>query len=259
LQSALDAAFGAGATIVRVRVAFDTRRREVRETRREPLGARAIASTRIDERYASDKKRFTKVHASEDRGSDVREERTEIPAGSDERISVAVLVDAARGIDPAKIRALASATVGLVPARGDSVRVETVRFVQPGVRPFPAGASALGYAAGLAPTLLIVVGALVAVRSSAGPIVGAVATLAERAATRRTASAVAGFAPTQVRGALEGEPPHTAAAVIGALPTATATAVLELYSPDERAAIVRRLARAPAPVVSDAWTLLRRG
>jgi flagellar M-ring protein FliF len=259
LQSALDGAFGAGATIVRVRVSFDAGRHEVHETRREPLGFRAIASNRIYERYASDKKRYTKVHANEDRGSDVREERTEIPSGAAERISVAVLVDEARGIDATKVRQLAKATVGLMPERGDSVSVESMRFEHPVQRSYATAATALGYAAALAPTLLIVVGALVALRWSARPFLGAISSFATRAAIRRTASAVAGFAPAQVRGALDGEPPHTAAAVIGALPTATATAVLELYSPEERAAIVQRLARSPAAVVSDPWTLLRSG
>jgi len=65
--------------------------------------------------------------------------------------------------------------------------------------------------------------------------------------------------PRRFLGALSGEPPHTAAAIISALPTATATAVLEMYPPEERAAIVRRLARTAAPVVPDATSLLHRG
>jgi flagellar motor switch protein FliG len=61
-----------------------------------------------------------------------------------------------------------------------------------------------------------------------------------------------------VRGALANEPPHTAAAIISALPAATATAVLEMYSAEERAAIVQRMARAAAPAVPDYETILRR-
>ena len=60
-----------------------------------------------------------------------------------------------------------------------------------------------------------------------------------------------------MRGALAGEPPHTAAAVISALPTATAAAVLELYPPEERAAIVRRLSRPASPLLPSYEELLR--
>jgi flagellar motor switch protein FliG len=60
-----------------------------------------------------------------------------------------------------------------------------------------------------------------------------------------------------MRGVLDGEPPHVAAAIISALPTATAAAVLELYPPDERAAIVRRLARDNASLVPQPEELLR--
>jgi flagellar M-ring protein FliF len=257
LQSALDAAFGGGATVVRVRVALDARNREFHETQRRPLGSRGIVSTRIDERYTNEKKRYVKVHASEDRGSDVREERTQVPPGAAERISVAVLVDAARRIDPEKVRRVAGATVGLVPERGDTISVETVAFARPPVAQYPTASRAFGYAAALAPTFLIVVGALVALRWSAAPMLTALDAIVSRAAVRRTTAAVAGFGPAEVRGALRGEPPHAAAAVIGALPTVTATAVLELYDPDERAAIVSRMTRVPAPVARNAQALLR--
>jgi flagellar motor switch protein FliG len=63
--------------------------------------------------------------------------------------------------------------------------------------------------------------------------------------------------PARVRGALAGEPPHVAAAVISALPAATATAVLELYPQEERAQIVRRLTRAASDLVPPAEELLR--
>ena len=63
----------------------------------------------------------------------------------------------------------------------------------------------------------------------------------EAAGVRNAARESAGLPPARVRGALAGEPPHVAAAVISALPAATATAVLELYPPEERAQIVRRL------------------
>jgi flagellar motor switch protein FliG len=74
---------------------------------------------------------------------------------------------------------------------------------------------------------------------------------------RNAARESAGLPPARVRGALAGEPPHVAAAVISALPAATAAAVLELYPPDERAQIVRRLARAAIDLVPHPEELLR--
>ncbi len=68
LQSALDAAFGLNATIVRVhREVFDERR-DVHDTRRTPL-AGAIARSASDERYSSSVKKYTKSNSVEDRGS----------------------------------------------------------------------------------------------------------------------------------------------------------------------------------------------
>jgi flagellar biosynthesis/type III secretory pathway M-ring protein FliF/YscJ len=259
LQSALDATFGVGATIVRVRVAHDGRTREIHETRRAPLGARPIVSSTDDERYGAERKHYVKRHADEERGSDVREERWDIPAGSGERLSVAVAVDAARNLDLEKIRALSAATVGIVAERGDVLSVEAVRFARPAAPPRPANSIAFGYIATWIPLMVVAFALVAAVRYGTKPLVQAFEATQARAAIARTTQAVAGFAPSQVLGALSGEPPHTAAAIISALPTATATAVLEMYSPEERAAIVRRLARTAAPVVPDARSLLHRG
>jgi flagellar motor switch protein FliG len=59
-----------------------------------------------------------------------------------------------------------------------------------------------------------------------------------------------------VRSALAGEPPHAAAAIISALPTATAAAVLELYPQHEREAIVKRMQRVHPSVVPTAEEVL---
>jgi flagellar motor switch protein FliG len=67
-----------------------------------------------------------------------------------------------------------------------------------------------------------------------------------------------GYAPARVRGALAHEPPHAAAAIISALPAATAAAVLELYPQHEREALVRRMQRAPSPLIPDAHEVLGR-
>jgi flagellar M-ring protein FliF len=256
LQSALDAAFGAGATIVRVHVSTDPGAREIREERRAPLGGAAIAATSSEERFAAERRHYVKRQSSEDRGSDVREERSQLPAGRVERISVAVMLDAKRGLDAAKVRALAAATLGLEPGRGDEVRVESVAFGSP---PRAAGRSLpwIGLLAAIVPSVVFAAAGLVALRWGAKPLATRLEAILAKLSIRQTSRQVAGFPPAAVRGALRGEPPHTAAAIISALPTATATAVLELYPPEERSAIVRRMSRVAAPVVPDYETLLR--
>jgi flagellar M-ring protein FliF len=259
LQSALDGAFGNGVTIVRVHVSPDGRAREIHEVRRAPLGNRAIVSSTVDEKYANDRKHYTKTHADEERGSDVHDEHWVIPPGSGERLSVAVLVDATGALDLAKIRSLASATVGLVAERGDVLSVQAVPFIHAPIQRVPAVALTLGYAASVLPLALTIIAILAIVSAGAKPAAQVIERWQNRLTVSRTANAVAGYGPAQVRGALTGEPPHTAAAIISALPAATATAVLELYPPDERAAIVRRMARQTAPVVPDYRTILHRG
>jgi flagellar M-ring protein FliF len=254
LQSALDSVFGAGSTVVRVNVAFDAKARDLHEVRREPLGARAIAATRSDERYDNDKKRYRNQHTTEDRGSDLKEERTQIPPGNAERISAAILVDSARSLDLAKIRSIASAAIGLRAERGDTLAIESVRFVRPSAPSSPA-VDAIGYASTLAPLVVVAVATLIALRLVVKPALGAIEAVLARGALLR--QEVSTLGPAQVHGALRGEPPHTVAAVIGALPTATAAAVLELYPPGERAAIVQRLDRSLAPVARGLDALIR--
>jgi flagellar M-ring protein FliF len=258
LQSALDQALGAGATVVRVRMLLDASSTHHREIDRQPLGG-AIGTTSSDEHFKSASKQYAKSNATVDRGSVVRDENVDTPPGRIERISVAVAVDAARGFDLAKIEALARATLALDPARGDIVSVTSI--------PFPRAANAsralpllsiFASIAGIVPATLVAFALLGALRYGAKPFIGACESFAQRIAVERTSRAVTGFAPAHVRGALANEPPHTAAAIISALPAATATAVLEMYSAEERAAIVRRMARATAPAVPDYETVLRR-
>jgi flagellar motor switch protein FliG len=99
---------------------------------------------------------------------------------------------------------------------------------------------------------------IVCVRLAIPPCGALVQSLVESAALERRSKAAAGFAPARVRSMLEQEPPHAAAAIISALPAATATAVLELYPPHEREAIVRRMQRSHAPLLDEAQELLRR-
>ena len=128
LQSALDGAFGAGATIVRVHREPLGERRDVRDVRRAAVDG-SIARTTTDERYASSAKKYSKTSATEDRGSDTREEHRVVAADATARLTVAVFVDAARGLD---LREDSRARRGdgrrSRAERGDAVSVEAVAF-----------------------------------------------------------------------------------------------------------------------------------
>jgi len=258
LQSALDAAFGTGATIVRVHREPLGERREDRDVKRTPV-AGSLARTTADERYASDKKRYAKQTLTEERGSETRDVTQISDPDATARLSVAVFVDGARLLDLDKIRALAAASTGIDDARGDTLQVEAVRFAAAGT-PLPRGIDGwaiAGLLAGVAPQAALAAALVVALALGARPAYALAVRAVEAAGVRDVARGTAGLPPARVRGALAGEPPHVAAAVISALPAATATAVLELYPPDERAQIVRRLARAAADLVPHPEELLR--
>jgi flagellar M-ring protein FliF len=249
LQSALDAAFGTGATIVRVHREPLGERRDVHDVRRTALDG-SVARTSSDERYASGAKKYSKTNATEDRGSDTREERRVAAPGATARLTVAVFVDVARGLDLAKIRALAAAAAGVRPDRGDAVSVEAVAFADPATTTRSATAPGWVLAfASVVPQGLTTVALIVVAAFTARPAAAVAARAIESASLRGASRAVAAIPPERVRGALDGEPPHVAAALISGLPAATAAAVLELYAPDERAGIVRRLARANTSLV----------
>jgi flagellar M-ring protein FliF len=257
LQSALDAAFGAGATIVRAHREPLGEQREIRDVRRSAQGG-AIARTASDERYASTAKKYSKNSATEDRGSETRDERRVASATATARLTVAVFVDGARGLDLAKIRALAAATAGIRADRGDALSVEAVAFGDgsPAPRTARAPAWALPFAS-LLPQFLTGATLVLAVAFGARPVAGVAVRAIDRAAARNAARGAAGIPPARVYAALDGEPAHIAAAIISALPTATAAAVLEHYPPEARAAIVRRLARANAALVPAPEELIR--
>ncbi len=259
LQSALDGALGVAATIVRVHVSYDQRAREVRDVRRRSLGDGAIGTTTSDETYRSPNKTYAKKNATVDGGSDVHDEKIDMPAGRLERVSVAVAVDASRRFDLRKIRAFASATLGLLPSRGDVVSVEAVAFPHAAATHVAPFASVTGLIAALGPPAMLALAIVFGVRCGVKPVAALGATLVQRLSVQRSTRLVAAFPAAHVRGVLAGEPPHTAAAIISALPAATATAVLELYPPEERAAIVRRMSRAAKPAVPHYESVLRRG
>jgi flagellar M-ring protein FliF len=258
LQSALDAAFGAGATIVRVHREVLGERRDVHDVRRTALGG-TLSMSASDERYASNAKKYTKTNNVEDRGSDTRDETRVALPGTIERRSVAVFVDAAKALDLDKIRSLAEAAAGIDAARGDVLDVEAVRFAGADLPRVPhvTAWTLLGSFAGVVPQAIVALALTVALWTGSRPVYALAVKYVESTRVRTAAGEIAGIPPVRVRGALAGEPPHIAAAIISALPAATATAVLELYPADERAAIVQRLARAASPLVPDPEELLR--
>ncbi len=258
LQSALDSALGAGATIVRVHREPFGETRDERDVKRLPLPG-DLHRTSGDERYAGTQKKYQKQTTTEERGSETRDLRRTATADATARLSVAIFVDGSRAIDLDKIRTLAAAAAGIDERRGDTLRVEAVRFAASApaaVRGIDAWAIA-GLFAGMLPQFALVAGAIVLAMLGARPAYALLVRAVEAAGMRATARESAGLPPARVRGALAGEPPHVAAAVISALPAATAAAVLELYPPEERAQIVRRLARAAIVLVPHPEELLR--
>ena len=253
LQTALDEAFGVGATIVRVRAEFDRSESSQREIVRTSLGNAAISQDSVSETYAGDGKRYEKRGGRTDRGSDLRETASSLPPGSISRVSTAVFVDSARAVDLGKVRDLASAAVGYDARRGDELSVQAVRFERPTA---PAHRSRwwllYGAFVSLVPALVLAVAIVAAARYAIRPLSRALRRFSERAAIAERSSALTGIAPARVHGALAGEPAHAAAAIISALPAATAAAVLELYPAHEREAIVRRMQRRVGPLVPTA-------
>jgi len=228
LQSALDAAFGEGAAIVRVRAEYETARTAARDLHRSPLG--------------------TTTHES----------LAQTPPGALRRLTAAVFVDQSRALDLDKVRELAAATVGYDVRRGDALAVEAVDFRHEPPAREDGWRIAYGLLEPLAPAAIVVIGLIACVRAAMPSLATLVSSLVERGIVERTSKAAAGFPPARVRSMLEQEPPHAAAAIISALPAATATAVLELYPPHEREAIVARMQRAHSPLLPDAHELLRR-
>lgn len=256
LQSALDAAFGGGVAIVRVHADYDRAVSEQRDVRRTPLGNGPIEHTSTNESYNDVGKRYQKRDEHDDRGSETQETTSHTAPGGIVRLSTAVFVDESRAVDLAKVRELAAATVGYDERRGDTIAVQAVDFHR-GLAPKHDRFFLLyGALASLLPTLALIIGAIIIIRLAMPTVTTLARQFAERTSIERTSRTVAGFAPAQVRGALAHEPPHAAAAIISALPTATAAAVLELYPPHEREAIVRRMQRPHTSLIPNAEEIL---
>jgi flagellar M-ring protein FliF len=258
LQSALDAAFGTGATIVRVRAEYETEQTTERDVRRAPVGAQAIERMRRSESYDGEGKRYRHLEEGEGRGTETHERIAQLPAGALKRLSAAIFIDRGRALDLPTVRELASAALGYDARRGDTLAVEAVDFHHEAVARKDAWWLIYGAIVPLAPSLVVAIGIVLGVRFAMPPLGSIARSLMDRALVERASKAVAGYAPARVRSLLEEEPAHSAAAIISALPAVTATAVLELYPPHEREEIVRRMQRRQSPLLDDPHELLRR-
>ncbi len=258
LQTALDAAIGTGSTIVRVHVDYDHRSLTSHDVRRAPLAAMPITATTQNERYDAQGKRYDKSDQQLDRGSDTREMTSSAQPGRVSRITAAVFVDATHVADVTQVRSLAAAALGLDPHRGDALEVQAIAFTHTSVAKKDAWWLAYGAIVPLLPTLVVAIAALLALRWTKAPLSALMRSLSARAAIANTTNAVRGVAPANVRGALMNEPPHAAAAIISALPAATAAAVLDMYPEHERTAIIRRMQRPASPLLADAESFIGR-
>ncbi len=252
LQGALDRAFGAGSTIVRVVEERDPATRSVSTLTRTPFGAGALRESSASERYRTGKMGYDRSSAKRTRGVAQRRVRESVPAGALRRRDVAVLVDARRVADIAAIRALVRAAAGIDARRGDRLVVEALPFAQQRDAAHDGWWLAYGAIVPLLPTLVVAIVGLVVLRAMRAPLRWALRAMMRAVRARPRADALGGYAPNALRGALRDEPPHTAAAMMSALPASTVAAVLELYPPEERAAILRNMARTRSPLVPSA-------
>lgn len=257
LQSALDDVLGSGVAVVRVHAEYSTVETEHRDTRRSPLGD-AITRSVQNEAYQGSGRTYRKDEEHDDRGSDTSEVVSRAAAGALARIDTAVFLDESQAVDLAKVRELAAASVGFDPKRGDTLSVQAVDFHRTIAPRHDGWFLAYGVLAPLLPTIAVIVAILFALRAGLPHVASLAKSYLERQALAQTSKVVAGYAPSQVRGALAHEPAHAAAAIISALPAATAAAVLELYPPHEREAIIARMQRAHSPIIPSAAEILGR-
>jgi flagellar M-ring protein FliF len=251
LQSALDAAVGAGATIVRVHVDYDRRALQSSVERRTPAGTGSLGGTLQRENYDGGGKHYERSEQQLDRGSETRQFSASTAGSRIARITAAVFVDASRGTDLYQVRTLSAAALGIDPHRGDSLQVGTIAFTHASVPRKDGWWLAYGAIVPLLPTLVSAFAVLIALHWSIPALGAMLRPLIERSRIARGTAAVSGIPPAKVRGALKDEPPHAAAAIISALPASTAAAVLDMYPPEERSAIVRRMQRPLSPLLTD--------
>jgi flagellar biosynthesis/type III secretory pathway M-ring protein FliF/YscJ len=217
VQSALDAALGAGAAIVRVNVRTAGSDRSVQSTRVVPHGLLDADTGR--EVGVENGRKLSKERTARHYAYDTIVEHRTTPADALGRISVAVFLDAARtdAASTSAITALVRAAAGADLDAGDAVVVEAVTFA-----PKPQVIDAAAPPAPLARAVVPVGAILLAIAAGF--------TFLPQRVRKRPDSTVAGL-----RTSLDRESPRTAAYILSTLPAATRDRVLESYGPVRRA------------------------
>jgi flagellar M-ring protein FliF len=260
VQAMLDRAVGPGLTFVQAHVDTEMTSTTQREVKQLPLAGAAVASAVSKEHYEGKSKSYDKIRENDSRGSDTVDKSIHTDAGATKRVSIAVVVDQSKAAMIPAIKSLVTASAGLVASRGDVLTVQTsaslatnvpgaAPVVKPG-SPAPELAS-LGSFGFALPYVVLALAILMGLAVITKPFFSMMIANAERAQVRQRQAEFADFEPARVKAALAGEPPHAAAAILAALPASTTARVLEMYDPERREAIARRLARPLSPIVRD--------
>jgi flagellar M-ring protein FliF len=217
VQSALDAALGVGAAIVRVNVRTAGSDQTVQSTRVVPHGLLDADTGR--EVGAENGRKLSKERTARHYAYDTIVEHRTTPADALGRISVAVFLDAARtdAASTSAITALVRAAAGADLDAGDDVVVEAVPFAS---KPQEPGAAAppVPLARAVVPVTAILLAIAVGF------------TFLPQRVHKRPDPTVAGL-----RTSLDRESPRTVAYILSTLPAGLRDRVLESYGPVRRA------------------------
>jgi len=254
LQAGLDQMLGPGQSHVIAHLETDQTAVTEHEIKRLPVAANPITEGSVREHYAGKDKSYDKVRENSDRGSETVETNTQISPGAPKRLSVAVSIDKAHADLIPKISAWAIGAAGINRARGDILVVSAIASFPPPPAPIermlPVGSAKLGVMLPSLPfAVLVLIGALLL--ALLHPTFGKQRAGAPKTEIESQATEAAEFEPAWVYARLQGEPPHSAAAMLSTLPAARAAAVLELYDPETRREIFARLSRPLPPIVQD--------
>jgi flagellar biosynthesis/type III secretory pathway M-ring protein FliF/YscJ len=220
IQSALDAVYGAGSTVVRVSMRRAGEERTSQRTLVTPHGV--LEADRGSESGTESGKRFRKEHTQTRYAYDTTVETRSAHADALDRLSVAVFIDSEK-VSPEQAQQVAQVVRAAAGAdlQKDQVVVAAVPF---NAQPHGGTVDDRRSLRALAPAGAIVA-ALVACWSAIGARRTARPTLEDRAAAELQAS-------------LRNEMPQTAAYVLGGLPLGMRERVLRAYAPEQREQIV---------------------
>ena len=96
------------------------------ENKKLPVGSTVIAGQSMNEKYSNDKKHYSKVETSADRGSDLVVTEKDSAAGRPQRVSIAVFLDRKLADEIPLIRSLVESAGGVDYGRGDRVSVQPI-------------------------------------------------------------------------------------------------------------------------------------